>query len=160
MADEVPVPRLTVSFRKPDPYVEIDGTRKPLADYPDLQVTRQDKEIPDLLEVSMITGLVTRAHIVPGLVTERVEPLNNVRIKGAFDGDIYCTGWDPAFTLDKEGNYKRVQAKPDRTLAPGPILPEPNGNLKEREHRHTRRHQSSAAPEALEEQPDVFNMLD
>jgi hypothetical protein len=94
---------LVVNFRPPDPYVELDGVRKPLSDYPNLKITRLDgEEIPKLREVNMLTNRIKRAVVTPGLVIEKEEECTYLRIKGLYDLDCVITGHDMYYGREKD----------------------------------------------------------
>lgn len=102
-----------ISFRKDDSFVEQDGVRRPLTDFPELQVSRYDREIVGLLEINYKTGWVTVGPPAPyqwwisnpdtpeGI--EWQETTSNVRIEGFPPlGTLYCTGFDPRLARWKE----------------------------------------------------------
>ena len=107
--------RIVLDFRAPDPFVEVEGVRKPMSEFPSLKVTRLDgEEIPKLREVNTITNRLKRAVMTPGLQIEREEECTYLRISGLQSLDIVITGHDPNY------GKGRPAGTVDRPLAGGP----------------------------------------
>ena len=116
---------ILLNFRKPDPFVEIDGVRKPMTDYPNLVVTRDRLPVPMLREVNTATGLLIRGIAQGNMTVDKEEPFGNFRITGAAELDYCQTGWDPRFTYDALGQYRRATAKTVASPKPAPKVPRP-----------------------------------